>query len=100
MRVTSCSVQKQHQNIINVLIEENPVRLDMAVPYSFEIIQLMVSVFRFELFSVRQTFYHSEQFVNIFSLFLDQLEVFLESGRELNRVLHTSRAFLRSSMLE
>ena len=100
MRVASCSVQEQHQNIINVLIEENPVRLDMTVPYSSEIIQLMVPVFRIKFFSVSKTLYHSEQFVNISSLFLCEFEVLLESGRELYRVFYTSRAFLRSSMLE
>ena len=95
MGMASCPMQQKNKNVINVFIEKYPIGLDVTIPYSAQIIQLMIPIFSLEFLSIGQSFNYIEKHIKVFTLFLCEFHIFFESSGELDRVLHTSRASLR-----
>ena len=54
------SVQEQDKHIIDILIKQNPIRLNMAISHTSHIIQLMISISCFQCFTICKFFYDKE----------------------------------------
>ena len=70
--------KKQYKNIVENLINQQPVRVNMTFSTAFVIPRkVVVTVLCFKRLSVRQPFYDVKQLIKIITLLFSKLQIFL-----------------------
>jgi len=101
VRVGAEPVERKHEDVIDQLVHEQPIRFDVAFPGALVLAskQRMVVIFLVQGFAVCEFADNGEERFLVFVLLLGKFVVPLEAGSHANFVLHSSKAFLSSSVL-
>ena len=96
LRMTAYTVKHQHKDIVQHLIDKQPIRFNIALPTAFIVAgQVVIPKLCLKRLSVCQLLDYRKQPVGILSLFLCKLQIFLELRCKFYLVLHSASAAFR-----